>query len=560
MTKKPKGNTNEMIETLSNWTDEEQQILEQNLITFPADKYSEFKRLALLLTNLKTKKLRDVSLRLQYMKSINPENKSLGDVNYQSNSVSSFNPNLTWEEFVKNVTSPRSKSERLRRESPVSSERNNYSPRSQLSPRSPRSMKEMSESPIESPRMKKKVYSIHKNPTPPTSSKGNRQSASQNQQIKQMKMISQKERNESKESLEMKDYKEWNSLIDDNEKIIERIGDCVLNKREIDINDVNNMYSNIHHLMNITDSMGNGELPNTMIQPVVVSEQELMKSQSNDYKNGASIQLTVHHNSQFPPVTLNQSMNNSMNNLQPMNTLNTLNNVNKVNTLMPLNHLQSIDVQNQYQMDNSMNQMYSQPMNQTVNPNVTPNLNNSLNHNSSLNNTMNTKLNLNLNQNMNQNIQYHKTPQLQLNLNLSNENDAYIYNYQTTTPIPQFQPIQQIQQTQFPLVQDPSLLVQSQNQQLQTQSQPLIPQTQPTQQLMFKPINQLQYSQSFSFDKPSPSMQLQPLTKAKSATMLNPVFANDYMMPNQNMNNQMFDNNQYQQNGYDLTVTPLNMK
>ena len=79
MNKKPKGN--EPVEIISDWTDEEQQILEQNLITFPAEKYSEFKRLALLLTNLKTKKLRDVSLRLQYMKCIQSDTKTENENN-----------------------------------------------------------------------------------------------------------------------------------------------------------------------------------------------------------------------------------------------------------------------------------------------------------------------------------------------------------------------------------------------------------------------------------------------------------------------------------------------
>ena len=68
MSKQKSKNQNELLESIATWTEEEQQILERNIINYPADKYTEFKRLALLLTDLQSKRLRDVSLRLEYMK------------------------------------------------------------------------------------------------------------------------------------------------------------------------------------------------------------------------------------------------------------------------------------------------------------------------------------------------------------------------------------------------------------------------------------------------------------------------------------------------------------
>ncbi|KAL7722899.1 Myb-like domain-containing protein [Entamoeba marina] len=112
--------TAEIMETISPWTDEEQNILNNNLTLFPADSYSEFKRLALLLTNLPTKRLRD-----------------------QKNNDSE----LTWENFIKTTLTPRPKSERIKRDSPSHSAKN--------SPRTPRSARINSDSPIESPRYKK---------------------------------------------------------------------------------------------------------------------------------------------------------------------------------------------------------------------------------------------------------------------------------------------------------------------------------------------------------------------------------------------------------------------
>ncbi|EDR22879.1 hypothetical protein EDI_303890 [Entamoeba dispar SAW760] len=63
------------------WTEEEIQILNNNLKNFPEEDYSEFKRLTLLLTKLPRKRLRDVSARLDYYKQLQN------------------NPTLTWKDF-----------------------------------------------------------------------------------------------------------------------------------------------------------------------------------------------------------------------------------------------------------------------------------------------------------------------------------------------------------------------------------------------------------------------------------------------------------------------------
>ncbi|ELP86597.1 hypothetical protein EIN_162310 [Entamoeba invadens IP1] len=113
------------METIASWSEAEQSVLNENLVTYPAESYTEFKRLALLLTNLPTKRLRDVSLRLQYMKLI--EEKKI----------------TTWEDFIKSTLSPRAKSERLRRDSPS------------RSPRTPKSAREHGEAFYDSPRYKR---------------------------------------------------------------------------------------------------------------------------------------------------------------------------------------------------------------------------------------------------------------------------------------------------------------------------------------------------------------------------------------------------------------------
>ena len=124
----------EVLETVSPWSDEDQQILDKNLLQFPTDQYSEFKRLALLLTGLNNKKLRDVSLRLQYMKSV-----EAGEA-------------LTWDEFIKKTLSPKSKSERAREKR----EKENMANSAKTSPRTPKLMTSRRfatmESPVQSPR------------------------------------------------------------------------------------------------------------------------------------------------------------------------------------------------------------------------------------------------------------------------------------------------------------------------------------------------------------------------------------------------------------------------
>ncbi|KAL7722271.1 Myb-like domain-containing protein [Entamoeba marina] len=64
----PTPNIAEYIKSIPSWSPEEQQILEENMKHYPSAQNAEFKRLTLLMTNLPNKRLRDVSLRVKYMK------------------------------------------------------------------------------------------------------------------------------------------------------------------------------------------------------------------------------------------------------------------------------------------------------------------------------------------------------------------------------------------------------------------------------------------------------------------------------------------------------------
>ncbi|KAL7711724.1 Myb-like domain-containing protein [Entamoeba marina] len=64
----PTPNIAEYIKSIPSWTPEEQQTLEENMKHYPSAQNAEFKRLTLLMTNLPNKRLRDVSLRVKYMK------------------------------------------------------------------------------------------------------------------------------------------------------------------------------------------------------------------------------------------------------------------------------------------------------------------------------------------------------------------------------------------------------------------------------------------------------------------------------------------------------------
>ena len=64
----PTPNIAEYIKSIPSWSPEEQSILEKNMIDFPISQNAEFKRLTLLMTNLPNKRLRDVSLRVKYLK------------------------------------------------------------------------------------------------------------------------------------------------------------------------------------------------------------------------------------------------------------------------------------------------------------------------------------------------------------------------------------------------------------------------------------------------------------------------------------------------------------
>ncbi|BFU20600.1 hypothetical protein, conserved [Entamoeba histolytica] len=196
----------DILETIATWTEEEQNILEQNLVTFPAENYTEFKRLALLLTNLPTKRLRDISLRLQFMKA---KEKTI---------------TLTWDDFIKTTLSPRPKTERCRRESPTHSVKN--------SPRSPRSARDLMESPCESPRYKKPISQRAKllSPSAPLNSCGS--------PIITQQTVSQ----------QPKDVKK---LLEENERIIEKLATSV-GIKTIDFKDLNQFYFNYNTIMELS--------------------------------------------------------------------------------------------------------------------------------------------------------------------------------------------------------------------------------------------------------------------------------------------------------------------
>ena len=65
------------------WTEEEEEILRQNMETYPADKFTELKRYTLLLTNLPHKRLRDVATKVKFEEYIKTH------------------PNTSWNEFCK---------------------------------------------------------------------------------------------------------------------------------------------------------------------------------------------------------------------------------------------------------------------------------------------------------------------------------------------------------------------------------------------------------------------------------------------------------------------------
>lgn len=65
------------------WSEEEKEILRQNMETYPADKFTELKRYTLLLTNLPHKRLRDVATKVKY------------------DEYCKTHPNTSWTEFCK---------------------------------------------------------------------------------------------------------------------------------------------------------------------------------------------------------------------------------------------------------------------------------------------------------------------------------------------------------------------------------------------------------------------------------------------------------------------------
>ncbi|EMD43871.1 Hypothetical protein EHI5A_025190 [Entamoeba histolytica KU27] len=219
----------DILETIATWTEEEQNILEQNLVTFPAENYTEFKRLALLLTNLPTKRLRDISLRLQFMKA---KEKTI---------------TLTWDDFIKTTLSPRPKTERCRRESPTHSVKN--------SPRSPRSARDLMESPCESPRYKKPISQRAKllSPSTPLNSCGS--------PIITQQTVSQ----------QPKDVKK---LLEENERIIEKLATSV-GIKTIDFKDLNQFYFNYNTIMELSQVIASPNvLPTSSFQPIILSEND----------------------------------------------------------------------------------------------------------------------------------------------------------------------------------------------------------------------------------------------------------------------------------------------
>ncbi|ELP93944.1 hypothetical protein EIN_180010 [Entamoeba invadens IP1] len=203
------------VETIASWSEEEQQTLDQNLLTYPADSYSEFKRLALLLTNLPTKRLRDVSLRLQFMKAFD-ENKS-----------------LTWDDFIKSTMSPRPKGEKYRKDSPTHS--------GKCSPRTPRSCRELTDSPLESPRYKKPPTFKQKIIPPPQPT------------IQQCVKAPQK-------------------LIDDNNKILDKLDRSVGQNKNFEFKDFVMFYSNCTAILDATKTVG---LPVMTQCPIRISEADI---------------------------------------------------------------------------------------------------------------------------------------------------------------------------------------------------------------------------------------------------------------------------------------------
>ncbi|GAB1226111.1 hypothetical protein ENUP19_0275G0007 [Entamoeba nuttalli] len=101
----PTPNIAEYIKSIPSWSPEEQIILEDNMKRYPASQNAEFKRLTLLMTNLPNKRLRDVSLRVKYMKA-----KEKQDISWESFLHSSFGQQRVEVSPSHSIKSPRATS------------------------------------------------------------------------------------------------------------------------------------------------------------------------------------------------------------------------------------------------------------------------------------------------------------------------------------------------------------------------------------------------------------------------------------------------------------------
>ena len=97
-------NIESFLRSIPDWSDEEQRTLEQNMKKYPQSENTGFKRLTLLMSNLPNKRLRDVSLRVKYMKANEDAYESFVSECGDSCDTSSVNKNemISWRCFLEN--------------------------------------------------------------------------------------------------------------------------------------------------------------------------------------------------------------------------------------------------------------------------------------------------------------------------------------------------------------------------------------------------------------------------------------------------------------------------
>ena len=501
---KPKQN--ELLESIATWTEEEQQILERNIINYPADKYTEFKRLALLLTDLQSKRLRDVSLRLQYMKR------------------KEESPTMTWDEFIKYTISPRPKSERLKRDSPISSGKN--------SPRTPKAVRDISESPSDSPRYKKPIIQQRKvvgqlsTGVITTSNNNSMNNLSGNNSL-----------NNSGNSIITSQQIKSNDpqqLLKRNERLLDKMDMLIASNRLYDMKEFAKFYNNCNDIIELTEQMAKpNALPAFTKEPLIIQEKDFNgmvqqhgnrsfnvpgigmdlspRSPYRQYNNPNYNQYTT-SNGQVHQVEMctsplfiesprnsNQNMSVISGNTNSVSTqMNNQGNINS-NVVVPMNSLIT-----QPNVTSGMNSIL------TTTPNIGMTMNHSMNNNLNtpiniqINQPINTKMNSNLNNNLNNNNQMYMMNQQQIQqqpnpstmsfnpINLVNTNPINSVNQMNT--MNQMQPMQQYptQMSQQQMMQS-NVMNPMYTQQIPQQSQQMMNVQQPITQPMHQPTYTTQF-------------------------------------------------------------------